>query len=35
VAATLIEHLPGEDDPERAMEEKIAQNVAFVSYVGM
>jgi hypothetical protein len=35
VAASLIEHLPDEDDPERLMEEKIAQNVAFVSYVGM
>ena len=35
VAASLIEHLPDEDDPERPMEERIAKNVAFVAYVGM
>ena len=35
VAATLIERLPDEDDPQRPMEEKIAQNVAAVAYVGL
>ena len=35
VAATLIERLPDENDPQRPMEEKIAQNVAAVAYVGL
>ena len=35
VAATLIERLPDEDDPQRPMEEKIAQNVAAISYIGL
>ena len=35
VAATLIEQLPDEDDPQRPMEEKIAQNVAAVTYIGL
>ena len=35
VAATLIEGLPDQDDPQRPMEEKIAQNVAAVAYVGL
>ena len=35
VAATLIERLPDVDDPQRAVEEKIAQNVTAVSYLGL
>ena len=35
LAATLIEQLPEEDDPQRPMEEKIAQNVAAVAYIGL
>ena len=35
VAATLIEQLPDEGDPQRPMEEKIAQNVAAVAYIGL
>ena len=35
VAATLIERLPDEDDPQRPMEEKIARNVAAMTYVGL
>ena len=35
VAASLIEHLPHEDDPQRPMEEKIARNVAAVAYIGV
>ena len=35
VAATLIERLPDEDDPQRPMEEKIAQNVALAAYMGL
>ena len=35
VAATLIERLPDEDDPQRPTEEKIAQDVATVTYVGL
>jgi hypothetical protein len=34
MAATLIEQLPNEDDPQRPMEEKIAQYVAAIAYVG-
>ena len=35
VAATLIERLPDEDDPQRPMEEKIAQNVTAIAYAGL
>ena len=35
VAAALIERLPDEDDPQRPMEEKIAQNVTAVAYIGL
>jgi len=34
VAASLIERLPTEDDPERPMEEKLAEDVVFVAYAG-
>ncbi|KAF8815534.1 cytochrome P450 [Phlegmacium glaucopus] len=34
IVANLIERLPGEDDPQRPMEEKVAQNVAIVAYLG-
>ena len=34
VAATLIDFLPDEDDPQRSSEEAIARNVAFIAYVG-
>ena len=34
VAATLIEQLPDEDDPERPTEEILAQDVAAVAYIG-
>ena len=34
VAATLIARLPDEDDPQRPMEVKIAQNVATIVYLG-
>ena len=35
VAATLNEQLPDEDDPQRPVEEKIAQNVAAAAYIGL
>ena len=35
VAASLIERLPDENDPQRPLEESVAKNVAFVAYVGM
>ena len=35
VAATLIERLPDENDPQRPMEEKIAQDVAAIAYIGL
>ena len=35
IAATLIEGLPDEGDPKRPIEEKIAQNVAALAYVGL
>ena len=35
VAASLIERLPDEDDPQRSVEEMIARNVVFVAYGGM
>lgn len=34
VAASLIESLPAVDDPQRSMEEWIAQEVAFIGYAG-
>jgi hypothetical protein len=34
VAATLIERLPDEEDPQRLMEEKIAQHVTTMIYLG-
>ena len=34
VAASLIERLPDEDDPQRSVEEKIAKSVAWVVYAG-
>ena len=34
VAATLIERLPDEGDPQRSREETIARNVVFVAYGG-
>ena len=35
VLSTLIERLPNEDDPQRPTEEKVAQNVAAMSYIGL
>ena len=35
VVATLIERLPDEDDPQRPIEEKVAQNVAAIAYIGL
>ena len=35
VTAALIERLPDEDDPQRPMEEKIAQNVTSLAYLGL
>ena len=34
VAASLIERLPDENDPQWPMEKKFAQDVAVVSYIG-
>ena len=34
VAASLIERLPDEGDPQRSREEMIAKNVAWVVYAG-
>ena len=34
VAASLIERLPDEGDPQRSKEETIARNVTFVAYAG-
>ena len=34
VAASLIERLPDEGDPERSREETIAKNVVFVAFAG-
>ena len=34
VATSLIERLPDEDDPQRIIEERVAQGVAFVTYAG-
>ena len=35
VVATLIERLPDENDPQRPMDEKVAQNVAAIAYIGL
>jgi hypothetical protein len=35
VAAALIERLPDEVDPQRPVEEEIAQNVASISYLSL
>ena len=35
VAASLIERLPDEGDPQRSMEERIAKHVAWIVYAGM
>jgi hypothetical protein len=35
MAATLIDRLPHEGDPRRLMEERLAQDVAVVSYLGV
>ena len=35
VAASLIERLPDENDPQRPMDERLARDVAGVSYVGV
>ena len=34
MAASLIERLPDEGDPQRSKEERVAKNVAFVAYAG-
>ena len=34
VAASLIQRLPDENDPQRPMEEKIVQNVAASAFAG-
>ena len=34
VAASLIECLPEEGDPQRSKEETVAKNVVFVAYAG-
>ena len=34
VAASLIENLPDERDPQRSVEEMIAKNVAWIVYYG-
>ena len=35
MAASLIERLPDENDPQRPMEERLAIDVAAVSYIGV
>ena len=35
IVATLIEHLPHQDDLQRPMEEKHVQDVAAVAYIGL
>jgi hypothetical protein len=35
IAATLIERLPHQDDPQRPMEEKHIQDVAAMAYLGL
>ena len=34
MAASFIERLPDESDPQRSIEEAIAKNVAWIAYVG-
>ena len=34
MAASLIERLPDEGDPQRSREEKVAKDVVFVAYAG-
>jgi hypothetical protein len=34
VAASLIESLPDESDPQRSAEEEIAKGVAWIAYAG-
>ena len=34
VAASIIEGLPDEDDPQRSEEERIAKEVAWIVYAG-
>ena len=34
MAASLIERLPDEGDPQRSREERVAKNVVFVAYAG-
>ena len=34
MAASLIECLPDEGDPQRSREETVAKNVVFIAYVG-
>ena len=34
VAASLIERLPDEGDPQRSRDEKVAKDVAFIAYGG-
>ena len=35
IAAALIERLPDENDPQRPMDEKVAQNVSALAYIGL
>ena len=35
MAASLIERLPHEDDPQRPVEEKLAQDVTATAYGGL
>ena len=35
VAATLIDRLPDDDDPQRSVEERIAQDVTSLAYIGL
>ena len=35
IAETLIERLPDENDPQRPMDEKVAQNVSALAYIGL
>ena len=34
IAASLIERLPDEGDPQRSMEETVAKDVVFITYAG-
>ena len=35
MAASLIERLPDEGDPQRSSEEMVAKDVVFITYAGM